>query len=69
MADAMAVCSLREWKEYEQVEEGVDLGYLCQMDGRPCEIETRHELYGADRDGNRGTWVEFTACRKCGEGS
>lgn len=69
LADSMSECSLREWKEYETVEEGVELGYLCAMDGRPCEVEECQESYGEDADGNRGIWVYYKRCRKCGEES
>ena len=27
---------------YVNVMEGIELGYLCQKDGKPCEFETRH---------------------------
>lgn len=53
--------------EYDAVQEGVELGYLCSRDGTPCEFETRHSQYGADADGNRWVWVAETACIKCGE--
>lgn len=53
--------------EYDQVQQGVELGDLCRADGRPCEIETRYVKYGEDLDGNRGTWIEVQGCRKCGE--
>jgi hypothetical protein len=58
---------LAAYLEYATVEEGVTLGYLCAMDGTPCEFETYQERYGEDRDGNRGIWVAHTCCRKCGE--
>jgi hypothetical protein len=54
-------------EELDTVEQMVAAGELCAMDGKPCELETRHYRYGEDADGNRGTWVEHTACRTCGE--
>ncbi len=32
-----------------------------------CDFVEYREEYGADRDGNRGEWYTFVACRKCGE--
>lgn len=55
------------YDEYATVHEGVNLGYLCAMDGTPCEMETSNERYGEDADGNRGIWVTSTRCRKCHE--
>ena len=40
---------------------------LCSFDGKPCDLETVTDDYGADRDGNRGTLVRYQRCRKCGE--
>lgn len=57
------------WEEYVEVEQGVELGYLCAMDGQPCEVEDCQERYGDDADGNRGIWVYYKRCRKCGEES
>ena len=66
MADSMAVCSQALWEEYESVTEEIALGNLC-VDGEPCDWERVDEEYGADRDGNRGIWVHYYRCRKCGE--
>lgn len=55
--------------EYDAFLIGMELAYLCQHDGKPCEFETRHYTYGEDADGNRGVWVDKTACTKCGEPS
>jgi hypothetical protein len=59
--------ALAAWSEYAAIEQGVELGYLCPVDGAPCDFETRQFLYGEDADGNRGVWVDHTACVKCGE--
>ena len=55
------------WHEWATVQEGVELGYLCPMDGAPCEIEEYSYKYGEDADGNRGEWRTERRCRKCGE--
>jgi hypothetical protein len=49
--------------EYDAVQEGVELGYLCSRDGTPCDFQDYPYEYGADADGNR---VE-RRCSKCGE--
>jgi hypothetical protein len=54
-------------QEYDSIQEGIELGYLCQKDGKPCEFETRQFLDGEDADGNRGWLVTETRCVKCGE--
>lgn len=53
--------------EYDMVQEGVELGYLCPQDGTPCEFEDYPYKYGEDADGNRGEWRVERLCRKCGE--
>lgn len=54
-------------EERDVVEQMVADGELCAVDGQSCDFETFREQYGADRDGNRYIWVEYVACRKCGE--
>ncbi len=56
-------------EERDIIEQMVANGELCSKDGKPCEFERVDEEYGADRDGNRGIWVHYYCCRKCGEGS
>ncbi len=53
--------------EYDSIREGIELGYLCPKDATPCEFETVRVKEGEDLDGNRGWWVEYQECRKCGE--
>jgi len=61
MADPML------FAEYDAVQEKVANGELCSKDGEPCDWEEVRELYGEDRDGNRGVWQYYKRCRKCGE--
>lgn len=53
--------------EADAVEEKIANGDLCQADGKPHEWRDVREEYGADRDGNRGTWVTRRECAKCGD--
>lgn len=53
--------------EYDEVEERVENGDLCRVDGAPCDWEQRSEMYGEDRDGNRGVRQYYKVCTKCGE--
>ncbi len=53
--------------EYDAIEQGIALGYVCAVDGKPCEFQTVRYKYGEDLDGNRGEWREYERCRKCGE--
>lgn len=53
--------------EYDAIEQRVEDGDLCSVDGEPHDWESIREEYGADRDGNRGVWYTYKACRKCGE--
>lgn len=55
--------------EYDATEQKVADGALCSTDGKPHDWQEYRERYGDDRDGNRGTWMTFKACSKCGEGS
>jgi hypothetical protein len=53
--------------EYDRTEQKVENGELCSVDGLPHKIVQGQELYGEDADGNRGRWVDFKRCLKCGE--
>lgn len=53
--------------EYDAIEEQVANGELCPEDGEPHLWIEGQELYGEDADGNRGVWVNFKRCHKCGE--
>lgn len=55
--------------EHDKVEALIADGELCSVDGEPCDRERVDETYGEDRDGNRGIWVHYYRCRKCGEES
>lgn len=66
LAEAKAVCSPALWEEYEAVTQEIALGNLC-VDGEPCDFERVDETYGEDRDGNRGIWVHYYRCHKCGD--
>lgn len=55
--------------EYDGIEALVADGELCSVDGEPCDRERVEEMYGEDRDGNRGIRVHYYRCRKCGEES
>jgi len=55
------------WQEYEEIEELVANGELCSKDGEPCDWERMEEIYGEDRDGNRGVMTYYKRCRKCGD--
>jgi hypothetical protein len=54
-------------EERDIVEQMVANGELCSFDGRECDYVEYREEYGADKDGNRGVWQTYVACRKCGE--
>jgi hypothetical protein len=54
-------------QERAVIEQMVADGELCAADGGECEFVEFSELYGADRDGNRGEWRTYVECRKCGE--
>lgn len=55
------------FSEYDAVQEGVELGYLCSRDGTPCDFQDYPYEYGADADGNRGEMRVERRCSKCGE--
>lgn len=57
----------KDLEAYDQVEQMIANGELCPVDGGDCEFEECQERYGEDADGNRGTWVYYKRCRKCGE--
>jgi hypothetical protein len=62
-------CPFAEYDEYEEYEETqglIDSGHLC-TDGLGHEWENHRELYGEDADGNRGVFLYYERCRKCGE--
>jgi hypothetical protein len=54
-------------EEYDEIEEQVANSELCSVDGKPCHMEHVEEMYGEDRDGNRGIVTYYKRCRKCGD--
>jgi hypothetical protein len=63
-----ALPTLCELDERDEIEQLMANGELCE-DGRPHSWRLCNERYGADADGNRGVWVTYRVCRKCGEES
>lgn len=54
--------------ERDAIEQMVEDGELCSIDGEPHDFVTVVDpSYGADADGNRGRRIEWVECRKCGE--
>jgi hypothetical protein len=62
-----SVTDEKDLEAYDQICQMVANGELCSFDGKDCELEDCQERYGDDADGNRGIWVYFKRCRKCGE--
>lgn len=67
MSDTGHTTSASLLEERDVIEQMVANGDLCAFDGGECEWEHASELYGADADGNRGVWMHYERCRKCGE--
>lgn len=56
-----------DYRLYDEIEQKVADGDLCSVDGEPHTVVQGQELFGEDADGNRGVWLNFKRCRKCGE--